>query len=56
VSGNRNNAALCGAFTVNLNNPLSNANSNIGARLSFLIDDGSYRIRRKNPHRLVKIR
>jgi hypothetical protein len=39
VSANRNNAGLCGAFTVNLNNPLSNANTNIGARLSFLIEE-----------------
>jgi len=36
VGGNRNNAGLCGAGTVNLNNPLSNPNSNIGAALSFL--------------------
>jgi hypothetical protein len=56
AAGNRNNGALCGAFTVNLNNPLSNANSNIGARLSFLIEDGSFGTRHKNPYRLVKIR
>lgn len=36
VGGNRSNAGLCGAETVNLNNPLSNPNSNIGAALSFL--------------------
>jgi hypothetical protein len=42
VAGNRNNGALCGPFCVNVNNPLSNANSNIGARLSFLIDDDFY--------------
>jgi hypothetical protein len=36
VSGIRYNAALCGAFTVTLNNPLSYAHSYFGARLSFL--------------------
>ncbi len=36
VSGNRTNAGLCGAGTVNLNNVLSNANTNIGAALSNL--------------------
>lgn len=42
VAGARPHGALCGPFCVNVNNPLSNANSNIGARLSFLIDDDFY--------------
>lgn len=37
VGGNWTNAALCGCFTLNLNNAASNANANIGARLSYLI-------------------
>ena len=30
--GNWNNAAITGVFALNLNNPRSNSNSNIGAR------------------------
>ena len=30
--GNWNNGALAGVFTLNLNNPRSNANANIGCR------------------------
>lgn len=36
VAGVRNVGALCGAFLVNLNVPLSVADSGVGARLSFL--------------------
>jgi hypothetical protein len=36
VSASRDYAGLCGAFTVVLNTPLSTANPDIGARLSFL--------------------
>ena len=53
VGGNRNNGALCGAGTVNLNNPLSNSNTNIGASLSFLWHNI---FTFSAPHRLVKIK
>ena len=33
VGGNSNNGLLCGAFAVNLNNTVSNADWNIGAAL-----------------------
>jgi len=36
VAGSRTLGALCGAFTVFLHNPLSGADSSLGARLSFL--------------------
>ncbi|MBO5012112.1 MAG: hypothetical protein J6C49_06690, partial [Elusimicrobiaceae bacterium] len=35
VGGNWNNAALCGASTLNLNNAASNTNANIGACHSY---------------------
>ncbi len=38
VGGSRTDAGLCGAGTVNLNNALSNANTNIGAALSNLME------------------
>lgn len=37
VGGYRNNAGKCGAFAANLNNELTNTNTNIGCRLSTLV-------------------
>ncbi len=54
VGGNRNNAGLCGPATVNLNNPLSNANTNIGAALSNLMQNLNRLL--SVPYRLVKIK
>lgn len=57
VGGQRENGALCGAGTVNLNNPLSNANSNNTAALSNLMASFFKGfLAHRNPHPLVKIK
>jgi hypothetical protein len=55
VSGNRANAGLCGGRTVNLNNPASNTNTNIGSALSLTMVNIEI-LACPVPHLLVKIK
>ena len=53
MGGNWDNGSNAGFFNWNANNAPSNANTNIGSRLIFLILD--YLFLQVLPHRLVKI-
>ena len=44
VGSNANNGSLCGLSASNANNPFSNSNANIGARLKFI-----YKLTSKTP-------
>jgi len=55
VSGFRTNAGLCGGRTVNLNNPASNTNTNIGSALSLTMVNIEI-LACPVPHLLVKIK
>jgi|AACY02.3.fsa_nt_gi hypothetical protein len=55
VGGNSNNGAQVGAFTLNLNNTSSNANTNVSARLANALRHlATLSVIQSRPHLLVK--